>query len=280
MSRAVPPGEYAQTWFGRVRGPAGVRREPARDVRPPSQVPHPARARPRGVDGPGDSPARGEVTRPNSEPTGARATLRGGAHAELLAAPSALNFAPGDEPSLARAPVSSLFGGRGAPMRPDFGPHFLIASEDEAATGALAIPLDGVEAFAAWDNGTHGLGPEQLGELHCIVLGRVLDYGVLDGYQIVFTHDEMHGPWLIRIPDEFVSAWHHSKQSSLPRSVTDGWRQVAGSDSVRLRRSGCSTLEFGWQSWHGEPLVSTSTCIGSRRPAEQRHAEPGSVLST
>ena len=119
-------------------------------------------------------------------------------------------------------------------MRPDFGPHFLIATEAEAATGAESIQLDGGEAFAAWDDGPHGLGPEQLGELHCIVLGRVLDYGVLDGYQLVFTHDEMHGPWLLRLPDEFVGALA-SLNTEQRASIGERW--LAASSGFRFRQA-------------------------------------------
>jgi hypothetical protein len=119
-------------------------------------------------------------------------------------------------------------------VRPDFGPHFLIATEDEATTGAKSIELDGVEAFAAWADGTHALGPEQLGELHCLVLGRVLDYSVLDSYQIVFTHDEMHGPWLIRIPNEFVRALASLDPEQLA-SVGERW--LAASSGFRFRQA-------------------------------------------
>jgi hypothetical protein len=91
-------------------------------------------------------------------------------------------------------------------MRPDYGPHFLIATDAEAASGATAIELDGTHGFAAWDDDAHGLGPENIAALHCVITGRACDYSVLDNYPIVFVHDEMHGPWLLRMPDEFVTA--------------------------------------------------------------------------
>ena len=119
-------------------------------------------------------------------------------------------------------------------MRPDFGPHFLITTEAEAATGAEQIQLDGVEAFTVWDDGTHGLGPEQLGELHCVLAGRPVDYAVLDSYQLVFTHDEMHGPWLIRIPDELVGALASLNTEQLA-SIGERW--LAASSGLRFRQT-------------------------------------------
>ena len=119
-------------------------------------------------------------------------------------------------------------------MRPISGPIFLVATEAEASTGAKTVELDGIEAFGAWDDGTHGLGPEQLAELQCLIQARACDYKVLDEYQIVFTDDEMHGPWLIRIPDEFVSAMASLDAGQLA-SIGDRWLE-AGS-GFRLRQT-------------------------------------------
>jgi hypothetical protein len=130
----------------------------------------------------------------------------------------------------------SSFGGRGllrsVKVRPDFGPHFLITSEAEAATGAESIQLDGVEAFAAWDDGTHGLGPEQLGDLHCVVLGCTRDYSLLDDYKIVFSHDEMHGPWLIRVPDELVITLASLDAAEL-ETIGERWWQASSGFQFR-----------------------------------------------
>jgi hypothetical protein len=89
-------------------------------------------------------------------------------------------------------------------MRPDTGPHFLIAREADAATGAESVELDGVDAVAGFQG--YGLDQEALAELQCIVLGRDYDPKVLADYKEVYVWDEMRGPWLIRIPDDFVSA--------------------------------------------------------------------------
>src|SRR5438046_3119352 len=117
-------------------------------------------------------------------------------------------------------------------MRPDFGPHFLVATEAEAATGADAVQLDGIEAFAAWDDGTPGLGPEDLAELHCLILGRASDQSVLDSYQIAFVRDEMHGPWLVRMPDEFVSALASLDAEQL-ESIGERWLQASAGFQFR-----------------------------------------------
>ena len=91
-------------------------------------------------------------------------------------------------------------------MRPDYGPHFLVATEVEGAIGAQSIQLDGVNAFAAYEGVAYGLGPECLAQLHSLVIGQCFDINVLDRYEEVFVWDEMHGPWLIRLPDDFVGA--------------------------------------------------------------------------
>lgn len=119
-------------------------------------------------------------------------------------------------------------------MRPDSGPHFLVATEAEASTVAKSIQLDGIEAFDAWDDGVHGLGPEQLAELQCLIQVRECDYKILDEYQIAFTDDEMHGPWLIRIPDEFVSAMASLDTGQLA-SIGDRWLEA--NSGFRLRQT-------------------------------------------
>lgn len=120
-------------------------------------------------------------------------------------------------------------------MRPDFGPHFLVATKDEAATGAESIQLDGIDGFAAWDDGAHGLGPEDLVELHCLVLGRASDPTVMDGYEMVFVRDEMHGPWLVRMPDEFVRTMASLGAEQL-LSIGEKWRRAA-TNGLQFRRA-------------------------------------------
>jgi hypothetical protein len=90
-------------------------------------------------------------------------------------------------------------------MRPDLGPAFLIATEAEAVTGAEGVSLDGLDGIAVDPQGHYGFAEEQLVELHCLLLKRASDYGVLDNYSQVYVWDEMHGPWLIRLPDDFVT---------------------------------------------------------------------------
>lgn len=119
-------------------------------------------------------------------------------------------------------------------MRPDFGPHFLLTTEADAATGAEAVQLDGIDAFAAWDDAPHGFGPEDLADLHCLVLGRASDPSVLDDYQIVFVQDEMHGPWLVRIPNEFVSALASLDKGQL-ESIGEKW--LTASSGFRFRQA-------------------------------------------
>jgi hypothetical protein len=119
-------------------------------------------------------------------------------------------------------------------MRSDFGPHFLVATEAEAATGAESVQLDGADAIAAWEGGTHGLGAEDLAELHCLVLGRASHQSVLDRYQIVFVRDQMHGPWLIRLPDEFVSALASLDAEQL-ESIGERW--LKASDGFQFRQT-------------------------------------------
>lgn len=120
------------------------------------------------------------------------------------------------------------------PLRPDSGPHFLVTTAAEAATGAQAVQLDEIDGFAAWDDGTHGFGPEDLASLHCLVLGRARDWSVLDSYQIVFVQDDMHGPWLIRIPDEFVKALA-SLRTDQVESIGEQWLEA--SSGFRFRQA-------------------------------------------
>lgn len=117
-------------------------------------------------------------------------------------------------------------------MRPDHGPHFLIAAETDAATGAQQVLLDGVEGFAVWQHATHGLAIENLAELHCVVLQRAIAYEVLDDYCIDHVADEMHGPWLVRIPDEFTGAIASLEQPQL--SMLSG-RWLDASEGLRFR---------------------------------------------
>ena len=78
------------------------------------------------------------------------------------------------------------------------------------------------------------VGTEQLAELHCLVLERVLDYSVLDSYKIVFTYDETHGPWLIRIADEFVS---ELASLDIGKLASLGERWLAASSGFRFRQT-------------------------------------------
>ena len=89
-------------------------------------------------------------------------------------------------------------------MGRDFGPQFMVADECEATSGADSVPLDGVPRAGVDPEGLYGVGPECLAQLHCLVLGLEYDINVLDGYEEVYAWDEMHGPWLIRLPNEFV----------------------------------------------------------------------------
>jgi hypothetical protein len=119
-------------------------------------------------------------------------------------------------------------------VRPDYGPHFLISTEAEAATGAGSVQLDGIHGFAAWDTGAHGLGAEDLAALHYAATGRPGDLSILDGFQTVFARDEMHGPWLVRLPNEFVSALATLDGEQLG-SIGERWLQA--SENFRYRRA-------------------------------------------
>jgi hypothetical protein len=99
-------------------------------------------------------------------------------------------------------------------MRPDLGPEFLIASETEAASGAESVPLDGVHGVAVDPDSLYGLAEQELGQLHCILLAREYDPDVLRGYEQVYEWSEMHGPWLIRLPDDFVQALAAQSETS------------------------------------------------------------------
>jgi len=119
-------------------------------------------------------------------------------------------------------------------MRPDFGPHFLIAMPEEATVGADSVSLDGLDAFAAWNDETPGLGAEELAELHSLILGVPVNYSILDNYQLVFTRDELHGPWLVRIPDDFVQGLASLDAEQL-QSLGNRWLQA--SDNFRFRKT-------------------------------------------
>jgi hypothetical protein len=107
-------------------------------------------------------------------------------------------------------------------MRPDLGPHFLIAAAAEAAAGADSVELDGVDGFAVSRDGEYGIFPEDLAQLHCLLLGRETDFKVLDMYEIAFARDQTHGPWLVRLPDEFVKALSALDMQDVPR-LADQW---------------------------------------------------------
>lgn len=109
-------------------------------------------------------------------------------------------------------------------MRPDFGPHFLIATELDAADGAMSVELDGVDAFAAWDTGAHGLGAEDLGTLYCAVTRRPDGMDILESLEMVFECDEMHGPWLVRLPSKFVTALASIDEIEL-QTIGERWFQ-------------------------------------------------------
>ena len=117
-------------------------------------------------------------------------------------------------------------------MRPDFGPHFLIATEAEAAAGAQQVELDNVDGFEVWNDGTHGMCLEQLAQLHCLLLGRETDLSVLDAYKQVSAGDEMHGPWLVCLPDEFVSALASLNAEQLA-SIGEKWWEASSEFEYR-----------------------------------------------
>jgi hypothetical protein len=86
------------------------------------------------------------------------------------------------------------------------GTEFVIATKTEAALGAESVPLDGVARVAIDAEARYRLDEIALAQLHSILLGRKYDDKVLDTYEQVYEWSEMHGPWLIRLPDDFVSA--------------------------------------------------------------------------
>lgn len=143
-------------------------------------------------------------------------------------------------------------------MRPDHGPHFLIATEAEAAAGADSIQLDGINAFAAWENGTHGLGASELAELQCLVTNRGSVESVLDEYEMVFARSEMHGPWLVKLPTEFVSALAKIDGESL-RTVGDRWLDVS-TDRFQFRKT-----PREWIQDLGEKLVRLANRANSEK---------------
>jgi hypothetical protein len=91
-------------------------------------------------------------------------------------------------------------------MRPELGPEFIVASDVEAAVRAESIPLDGVNCVAVDPEGLYGLDEYALARLQCMVLGCKYTSRVIYGYKQVYIWDELHGPWLMRLPDQFVAA--------------------------------------------------------------------------
>ena len=119
-------------------------------------------------------------------------------------------------------------------MRPDFGPHFLIATDSEAATGAESVTLDGVNGFSVWENEAHGMGEDNLAELQFIITGCAHDYSVLDEYQVAFTACEMHGPWLLKLPHAFLKALADLDSQPI-HQIGATW--LAISDSLTFRKA-------------------------------------------
>ena len=119
-------------------------------------------------------------------------------------------------------------------MRPDFGPHFLIATDAEAVSGAESVQLDGIDGFAVWHSEPHRFGIESIAELYCVVLGQPTNMRILDQCDIVFTQDEMHGPWLVSLADEMVKTLSAVENSKIP-SVTKRWLEA--SNDLRLRQA-------------------------------------------
>jgi hypothetical protein len=107
-------------------------------------------------------------------------------------------------------------------MRPDLGPEFIIASEAEAASGAENVPLNGVDGVAVNPQSGFGLGAEELAHLHSLLLGQVCDDKVLHNYEQVYVWDEMHGPWLIQLPDDFVFGLANYDPNSL-QELAKAW---------------------------------------------------------
>src|SRR5262249_8571046 len=107
-------------------------------------------------------------------------------------------------------------------MRPPTGTAFLIATPAEACSAAEFVSLDGVNGVGVEAETEYGLGGEELTRLDCLLRGRAYDAKEFSRYEQAYVWSEMHGPWLIRLPDDFVNALCELAASSF-HSVAQEW---------------------------------------------------------
>jgi len=103
--------------------------------------------------------------------------------------------------------------------------QFLVASETEASFGAPSVPHDGKHAIEVDAECLYGLANAELGELQCLLMGKQeYDDKVLHGYKEVYEWDNMHGPWLIRLPGEFREVLASCEDTAIAE-LAKKWRE-------------------------------------------------------
>lgn len=108
-------------------------------------------------------------------------------------------------------------------MKHEPGDEFMVATESEAATGAEKVSRDGVQRVAF--EAAYGLDDTALTQLGSLADGRD---GVIDvpmDCEEVFAWCKSHGPWLLRLPDDFVRALAGVQASSIG-SLAEAWVDV------------------------------------------------------